>query len=529
MTKEKKHNRVFGTFLALTVSLGTLSSGTWGQTYHPPPIDHPFPQANARFGWIASGLKLCINEVPGIAVGAGNQDVDGNADQGQVYLFVQDVNGFTYFEVLNHPDPQANSNFGTIVTNIGDITGDGRPDIAVGANSQDVGGNADQGSVFLFSGRTGAFIARLDHPTPEADSHFGSPIAGISDVNGDDVPDFAVAAHQQDVAGTNNAGRVFVFSGSDRSLLYTVDNPDLPDDGPQFGSGIIGMGDVNCDGIPDFAVGSPFYGGGPSNGVGRAYMFSGLDGTLLFKIFMPNPEANSIPAYQGRFANVGDVTGDGVADLAVGAHLKDAMGNYDQGQAWIFSGADGSLHCTLDDPIPQPTAHFGISIEGLGDVDGDGVPDIVVGAQIQDVGGEVDVGQGFVFSGATCESIATFDHPFPQPGPGTVATRFPSYFANVGDIDGNGRSDFLAAAPEQNVDGNNDQGQIYIFTLPELPCPADTNGDRVVNVQDFLNVLFSWFFGCPPPPPFLCGDVDGDGIVTLWDMLFVLDNWGPCP
>ena len=59
-------------------------------------------------------------------------------------------------------------------------------------------------------------------------------------------------------------------------------------------------------------------------------------------------------------------------------------------------------------------------------------------------------------------------------------------------------------------------------------CPGDTDDDGVVGVLDLLNVLVSWIFGCPPPEPFVCGDVNGDGDITFADLLMVFANWGPC-
>ncbi len=472
MTERHKYNLV-GPVLAITGAFGVLSAPLSGQTFLPPPIDHPFPQANAGFGVAtAGGLFLDVEGLPGIAVSAYHQDVGPFPDQGQVYLFVQSSGTFAFIDVLDDPEPQANAIFGIALANIGDLDGDSRPEIAVAATGQDVGGNADQGRVYVFSGLSGALLCTVDHPTPQAGAEFGYGLAGIGDVDGDLIADFAVCAPLHDVPGTPEAGRLFVFAGSDCGLLYTVENPNLPDYRPHFGRAIAAMGDVNDDGTPDFAVSAPYFQGGPYVGVGRAYMFSGVDGSLLFEIIKPDPQPNAIPGTTAQFANVGDVTGDGVADLAMAAHLQDVMGTFDQGQAWVFSGADGSLHCTLDDPFPHPSALFGCNaVGGVGDVDGDSVPDIFVGAPRQDVDGHDCQGQGFIFSGATCEVMAVFDHPFPQPG-GPSGSWFPTFFAKVGDVDGNGASDFVVAALAQDVGGNVDQGQMYVFGLPALELEA---------------------------------------------------------
>jgi hypothetical protein len=105
---------------------------------------------------------------------------------------------------------------------------------------------------------------------------------------------------------------------------------------------------------------------------------------------------------------VGDVDGDGIPDVAVGAPGQNRAGQDDQGRAFVFSGATGARLQTLDDPVPQAQAHFGSALAGVGDVDGDGVPDLAVGAPVQDVYDRqdqkrvVEQGRAFVFSlGAT--------------------------------------------------------------------------------------------------------------------------------
>lgn len=109
---------------------------------------------------------------------------------------------------LDNPNPQAGAFFGISVAGVGDVNGDNVPDILVGAEFQDVGGNADQGQAFVFSGADGSLLLTLNDPTPQAGARFGAEdaVAGVGDVNGDNVPDILIGANEQDVGGNVNQG-----------------------------------------------------------------------------------------------------------------------------------------------------------------------------------------------------------------------------------------------------------------------------------------------------------------------------------
>ncbi|MGH8567417.1 MAG: VCBS repeat-containing protein, partial [Gammaproteobacteria bacterium] len=148
-----------------------------------------------------------------------------------------------------------------------------------------------------------------------------------------------------------------------------------------------GAGDVNGDGAPDLLVGTRF---------GRLHVYSGADGSVLRTLDLPS---GSSTAPRSAVAGVGDVNGDGVPDLLVGAGFSAVGGNAGQGRAFVFSGADASLLRTLDLPTPQGFSGLGSAVAGAGDVNGDGVPDLLAGAPGHDVS-EINQGQAFVFSGA---------------------------------------------------------------------------------------------------------------------------------
>jgi Ca2+-binding RTX toxin-like protein len=360
---------------------------------------------------------------------------------------------------LDDPTPQFLGTFGWSVAGAGDVNGDGSPDLLVGAPFQDVNGNDTQGQAFVFNGADGSLLLTLDNPTPQTTiANFGIAVAGAGDVNGDGSPDLLVGAVGQDVNGNSIQGQAFVFSGADGSLLLTLDDP-TPQAGARFGGAVAGAGDVNGDGSPDLLVGAFGQNVNGNAFQGQAFVFSGADGSLLLTLDDPTPQADA--DFGHAVAGAGDVNGDGSPDLLVGAPGQDV----EQGQAFVFSGADGSLLLTLDNPTLDGF-QFGIAVAGAGDVNGDGSPDLLVGVRAQFGNDNAGQGQAFVFSGADGSLLVTLDNPTPQLG-----DDFGFAVAGVGDVNGDGIPDLLVGAPQQDVNGNSNQGQAVLF-VSEPPVPT---------------------------------------------------------
>lgn len=405
----------------------------------------PNPQVEAYFGrWVAVG------DVNGdgrgdIVVGAYREDVATHSDQGRAYVF-SGADGSLLFS-LTTPNPETMAFFGVSVT-VGDVNGDGKGDIAVAAFREDVAAHTDQGRAYVFSGADGTLLLSLTTPNSQTDAYFGRSVA-VGDVNGDGKGDIAVSGYREDVAGDINQGRVYVFSGADGSLLFSLTTPSLRAEA-YFGRWVA-MGDVNGDGKADIAAGAfrEHVAGNPDQG--RAYVFSGADGSPLFVLDTPNPQA------QGNFGYwlaVEDVNGDGKGDIAVGAWAEEVTGNADQGRAYVFSGADGSLLYALNTPNPQADAFFGASV-AAGDVDGDGKADVAVSAFREDVAGHTSQGRVHVFSGADGSLLFSVTGPNPEAdvyfGPSTVVGPYFGRSVAVGDVDGDGKADIAVGAPFQDV------------------------------------------------------------------------------
>ena len=285
--------------------------------------------------------------------------------------------------------------FGGAVAGVGDQNGDGMADLIVGAYQSDVGG-LDAGRAYVFhGGRKIDLKAHAAFGAQAAGDLFGVSVANAGDVNKDGFADIIVGAHENDAAGAN-AGRAYIYFGGPAG-----DNkPDViltgEAAGDAFGYSVAGAGDVNGDGYADVIVGA-YENSTRADGAGRAYVYYGgsrMDATpdLIFS-------GQAGGDYFGiSVAGAGDVNGDGYADVAVGAYQCD-IGGTDAGRAYVFYGGPRSDdRANLIFTGASAGDSFGFSVAGAGDVNRDGYSDVIVGAYHNDVGGS-DAGRAYVFFG----------------------------------------------------------------------------------------------------------------------------------
>ncbi len=364
-------------------------------------IQSPVPELGANFGEAIRSIgDVNGDSISDLVVGARLQDVGGNEDQGQAYVF-SGVNGTWLGVTLVAPVSQTRAFFGASVGTFGGRSQNGSSVIIVGAPQQSFGDIEQEGAVFLMSATNGELLSIVPHPDPQAGASFGFVVESVGDLDGDSVGDFVVTSPFQDVAGNTAQGQVYVFSGQSTELLYTLNTP-KPMPSARFGFSVTGTSDLNGDGVSDLVVGAPTS-DDPVRNQGRAFVFSGADGMLLHTLDDPTPLESGF--FGGAVASPGDLDGDGIADIAVGAPapVSDSQGTIHPGEVILFSGASGEHLLTLDDPSPGTGASFGFSLSAAGDVDGDGIPDLLAGAPFHEVtvDGEAKEAQGeaFVISG----------------------------------------------------------------------------------------------------------------------------------
>ncbi|MBL0170312.1 MAG: FG-GAP repeat protein [Gemmatimonadaceae bacterium] len=373
--------------------------------------------------------------------------------------------------------------FSWIARGIGDVDGDKVTDIVAsaptfGANGQPIG----PGRVYVYSGRHGRLLWMQ---TGAAGENLGLGLEGAGDVNGDGAGDA--------IAGAPGSNRAYVYSGRDGHVLQTLAGRDTAE---RFGSSAAGAGDVNGDGMADVIVGAP-NNSAKGAGAGRAYVFSGKDGTLLFTldgekagdafgsivagsknrratpllVGAPgsgatrgtSPAAGRVYVYDATthaeqfridadetggalgamFTSlVGDVDGDGVLDVYA-ADFSDAGKGPSTGRVYVRSGSDGRPFFTLSGE--HAGDGFGIGSADVGDVNHDGYADLLIGAwqysRVAQSGGKV-----YLYSGKDGTVMRTIT--------GRIAGETLGFDATgIGDVDGDGTIDFLITSSWSNVRG----------------------------------------------------------------------------
>lgn len=396
---------------------------------------------------------------------------------------------------LASPTEEEYGNFGHAVAAITDLDGDGHDDLAVGAPYEDHAA-VGSGAVHVFSGATGDLIFTRPGVADRSGS-YGWSVADAGDVDGDGTSEIVIGAVD---AGFDEAeyGAAFLVSGATGVWLVDYQTP-TPRDGGGFGWAVGGIGAADGGGAPDVAVGayneSPgslhLFSGrtgqhirtladvpsspillGDVNGDGRPDLaagggFQGAEfyrvhtvrtGALLYQVDDPTPGGDS--NFATALAAVGDLDGDGVDDVLAGAPLAYRTQPMPgaAGAAYVFSGATGALLRTLDSP--SPTARYGYAVAAPGDVNRDGTPDLIMSA-IPDGGGRV-----FVVSGADGEEIAVLSSPTDPAAFGWSLAVLRAGTASAGAVIAVGAP---VASPGPSPES---AGRVYVFGFPHPVASA---------------------------------------------------------
>jgi hypothetical protein len=362
--------------------------------------------------------------------------------------------------------------FGISVDGIPDIDGDGAGDVIVGAWDESVGGTQQAGRVYLFSGRTGGLIRSHFSPNAEFNGAYGWAVSGIPDINGDDRGDYIVGAYAENGLGINDSGRIYVYSGASGALLRTQTMPGAESNG-RFGFSIDAVPDLTNDGTADYVVGAT--GGGTD---GEVFVYSGASGALIRTTTAPASAAGG--EFGFSVAGIPDATGDGRGDYAVGAPFADPGANpFDSGMVYVFNGANGSLQVEFDSPNAESSGQFGFALAGIEDVGGNNLGDVIVGAWLEDVDAAVSAGRAYIMSG----TLGTLNQDLVSPN-FELNGNFGVSVAAIGDRDADGTPDVLIGAAGDGG-GNASPGRAYVLsgadgsTIETLQSAYASSGNRV--------------------------------------------------
>jgi hypothetical protein len=430
----------------------------------------------------------------------------------------------------------------------GDINGDGIGDVVVGADFADPDGRSSAGEIYVVFGRDTArdgdfppviplaslfpdgggdgstgFVLTGARPFDQA----GHAVSAAGDVNGDGFDDLLIGAFGAD-PGADYAGEAYVVfgrsaadggfpavfplsslfpgGGGDGSRGFVIAGVDLFD---QAGIAVSGAGDVNGDGRDDVLVGARLASPGNRAYAGESFVVFGRDAfPAIFPLarLLPRAGGDGTQGFAltgvaaGDFSGAavrmaGDVNGDGIDDLIVGAYRAGPDNRYGTGASYVVfgrdafppvvrlagllpgAGGDGSRGVVLAGI--DPLDYSGSDVAGAGDLDGDGIDDVVVGAFAANGGGRQNAGEAYVVFGRDTAAgegfppllpLATLLPPNGGDGSqGVVLTGIDEFdyagysVSAAGDVNGDGRDDLVVGALNADPSGRNYAGESYVI------------------------------------------------------------------
>jgi predicted secreted protein len=481
------------------------------------------------------------DSIDDLIISAQSADPNGNVNAGETYvvfgnsegfnasLELSELNGSNGF-VINGIDPGDFS--GRSVSGAGDINGDGIDDLIIGAFLADPNGNFLAGETYVVFGNSEGFNASLELSELNGSNGFvingidrydlsGDAVSGAGDINGDGIDDLIIGAYRADPNGNYWAGETYVVFGNSEGFNASLELSELNgsngfvingvDPSDRSGDLVSGAGDINGDGIDDLIIGafadnpnSIGYAGetyvvfGNSEGFNASLELSELNGSNGFVINRIDPSDRLGDSVSGA----GDINGDGIDDLIIGANRADPNGNVNAGETYVVFGNSEGFNASLELSELNGSNGFvingidfndqsGRSVSGAGDINGDGIDDLIIGARRADPNGNVGAGETYVVFGNSEGFNASLELSELNGSNGFVINGIdPDDFSGnavsgAGDINGDGIDDLIIGANRADPNGNDRAGETYVvFGSIRSGIDGTPNNDTLVGTQE---------------------------------------------
>jgi hypothetical protein len=466
-----------------------------------------------------------------IVIGSPFSDPNDQSNSGKTYvvfgktdgfdptLDVSNLNGTNGF-VINGAKEGDQSGYS--VSNIGDINGDGVDDLAIGALfAQD---NSGAAYVIFGSKDPNYFNNPIElsnlQPTQgftikgnQSGDNVGWAVSSAGDFNGDGVKDLLIGATHPNDDGLANKGEAYIIFGKkDGDFASTVDILAIISDKPNnLGYSVSDAGDINGDGIDDLIIGAP-YADPNGNNSGSSYVVYGRSKDNPFTDYLINVSnlngtngfvINGQDGDQSGFSvsKAGDINGDGIGDLIIGARDGNPNNKESAGKSYVVFGNKNGFGSSINLSELNGSNGFtingisaldnsGWSVSALGDINGDGIDDIIVGAN----NANDHSGQGYVIYGTKNGFGATFELSSLDGQNGFIIDgaalndNLGHSVSGAGDVNGDGVKDLLISAPF----ANSGAGRAYVLFGTAAPTDLTLSNDRVDENVDKDTVVGSF-------------------------------------
>jgi methionine-rich copper-binding protein CopC len=441
---------------------------------------------------------------------------------------------------------------GFSVSNAGDVNGDGYDDVIIGGqNEATTAGGANSGASYVVFGKAGNIMPiNLSSLTVAGNSSgflisgqsaldsLGYSVSSAGDINGDGLSDVIVGSISGgSLTGFQSPGRSYVVFGKTDTTSVDLSavaagsggfaiNGQLAND--SSGREVSNAGDINGDGIGDLLIGSLRGNANAGTTVGVGYVVYGKTGTTS-PIELGNLASSSAGFaivgqsagdYYGRdISSAGDVNGDGLADVIVGSQGYSPLTGSSAGRSYVVFGKTGSSTINLS-AVEAGSGGFvingqaasdysGIDVGYAGDVNGDGLSDLIVSS--------TSAGKTYVVFGKTgtmgvdLSAVASGNGGYAVVG--STSGGFGSSVSSAGDLNGDGLSDLLIGAGSETVGAASAAGRTYVVygqtgtAAINITAVSAGSGGFVINGQSSTD-----FFGSSVSN---AGDLNGDGYDDL--------------